>query len=144
MNNKYKKAFSGVRPSNEFNERIINMTEKKSNVSFKRVLVLTAAIIMLLVIASISVNAATNGEFFNKIEVYFNDVILHPDKVNTYVKENGNKVEENIYNLGEGSEFIVRQEERIDDGATYNEMEINMEITGDTDETNEITAEIEN
>ena len=135
MNNKYKRMLSGVHPSDNLNERIISMTEKTKKVSFKRVLILTAAVIMLLVIASISVNAATNGEFFNKIEVYFNDVVLHPNKVNTYVNEKGNTVEENVYDLGEGNEFIVREEQGVE-GSTYSEMELRSEVTTSNNEQN--------
>lgn len=133
MNNTYKKAFSGVRPSDELNERILAMTEKKRRVNYKRVLVLTAAVIMILAIFCISVNAATNGEFFTGIKMYFNGELQTPDRVRTYVNANGNTVEERVYNLGEGAEFFVSSETAGEEVATADAFGFRMEVPDTTE-----------
>lgn len=135
MNNRYKLAFSGVRPSDDLNERILAMTEKKKRVNYKRVLALTAAVILILAIFCISVNAATNGEFFTSIKMRFNGELQTPDKVKkTYDTASGNTVEERIYILGDGAEFFVRTETKgKEEVATADAFGFRMEVPDTTE-----------
>ena len=99
---KYINSFSGVKPSEEVKERILSMTRLKKRYSFKA-LTVAAAVVMLLTMAMVTVNAATDGavgkkinevskEISEKITVLFNGEEIEADcKTETFVDENGNK-----------------------------------------------------
>ena len=99
---KYINSFSGVEPSDEVKERILSMTKFKKKYSFKALAVVVAALIML-TMAMLTVNAATDGavgekinevskEISGKITVLFNGEEIEADcKTETFVDENGNK-----------------------------------------------------
>lgn len=99
---KYIYSFSGVEPSDEVKERILSMTRLKKRYSFKA-LTVAAAVVMLLTMAMVTVNAATDGavgekinevskEISEKITVLFNGEEIEADcKTETFVDENGNK-----------------------------------------------------
>ncbi len=99
---KYINSFSGVEPSDEVKERILSMTRLKKRYSFKA-LAVAAAVVMLLTMAMVTVNAATDGavgekinevskEISEKITVLFNGEEIEADcKTETFVDENGNK-----------------------------------------------------
>ena len=58
----YKEAFSKIQPSDEVEERIINMTtNRKKAISFKRVLITALVVISLICCAGVFANAATDG-----------------------------------------------------------------------------------
>ena len=99
---KYINSFSGVKPSEEVKERILSMTRLKKRYSFKA-LTVAAAVVMLLTMAMVTVNAATDGavgekinevskEISEKITVLFNGEEIEAEcKTETFVDENGNK-----------------------------------------------------
>ncbi len=99
---KYINSFSGVKPSEEVKERILSMTKLKKRYSFKA-LAVAAAVLIILTMAMLSVNAATDGavsekinevskEFTEKITILFNGEEIEADcKTETFVDENGNK-----------------------------------------------------
>ncbi|MBE6834829.1 MAG: hypothetical protein E7515_01100 [Ruminococcaceae bacterium] len=136
-NNKfnYRKALSGIRPSENLNERIIAMTEDKKTkkISVKRIIIAVAVVISILVIGSISVNAATDGKFFDSIEIYFNEKLMKGE-TKTYVDESGKKVEEYAVDLGGGNSFIVSNRE--DEEGTYSGMEFRSEVTTSSNDEN--------
>lgn len=63
---KYINSFSGVEPSEEIKERILNMTQKKKRYSFKALSVVFAVLI-LIATAMLTANAATDGAIGEKI-----------------------------------------------------------------------------
>ena len=99
---KYIYSFSGVEPSEEVKERILSMMKLKKRYSFKA-LVVAVAVVMLLTMAMVTVNAATDGavsekinevskEISEKITILFNGEEIEADcKTETFVDENGNK-----------------------------------------------------
>ena len=99
---KYINSFSGVEPSEEVKERILSMTRLKKRYSFKA-LAVVAAVVMLLTMAMVTVNAATDGavgekinevskEISEKITILFNGEEIEADcKTTVITDENGNK-----------------------------------------------------
>ena len=99
---KYINSFSGVEPSEEVKERILSMTKLKKRYSFKA-LAVVAAVVMLLTMAMVTVNAATDGavgkkinevskEISEKITILFNGEEIEADcKTTVITDENGNK-----------------------------------------------------
>ena len=99
---KYIYSFSGVEPSDEVKERILSMTRLKKRYSFKA-LAVAAAVVMLLTMAMVTVNAATDGavgekinevskEISEKITILFNGEEIEADcKTTVITDENGNK-----------------------------------------------------
>lgn len=63
---KYINSFSGVEPSDEFNERIFNMTEPKRRTPL-RVVAVIAVVIATMMLAMLTANAAADGEIVEKI-----------------------------------------------------------------------------
>lgn len=62
MNNKlYRETFSDVHPSEKAIERVINMTEKKQKRYSVRIIAVITAVISVLMISGIAVNAVTDG-----------------------------------------------------------------------------------
>lgn len=69
---KYKASFSGVEPSDEILERVFDMTSTKKKVSFKKVIAIAAAIVMILAMAMVTANAASDGELLWEFMVLIN------------------------------------------------------------------------
>ncbi len=94
MNKKYKEAFTHVAPCDESIERMLIMTKKK-RISFKPLLV-AAVILALMVGAVFSTNAATDGEVFESIKVFFNGKQVSDDElsysVETEFDEDGKEI----------------------------------------------------
>ena len=63
---KYISSFSGVEPSDEIKERILNMASTKKRYSFKAFAVVLAAL-MLIATAMLTANAVTDGEIGEKV-----------------------------------------------------------------------------
>ncbi len=63
---KYISSFSGVEPSDEIKERILNMASTKKRYSFKALAVVFAVLIMAAA-AMLTANAATDGEIGEKV-----------------------------------------------------------------------------
>lgn len=63
---KYINSFSGVEPSDEIKERILNMASTKKRYSFKALAVVFAAL-MLIATAMFTANAATDGAIGEKV-----------------------------------------------------------------------------
>ena len=63
---KYISSFSGVEPSDEIKERILNMASTKKRYSFKALAVVLATL-MLIATAMLTANAATDGAIGEKI-----------------------------------------------------------------------------
>ena len=63
---KYISSFSGVEPSDEIKERILNMASTKKRYSLKAVAVVLAAL-MLIATAMLTANAATDGAIGEKV-----------------------------------------------------------------------------
>ncbi len=63
---KYISSFSGVEPSDEIKERILNMASTKKRYSFKALAVVFATLI-LIATAMLTANAATDGEIGEKV-----------------------------------------------------------------------------
>ena len=93
----YKKAFSGVRPSDETVERIFEMSEKKSRKMRHKGLIVAIACLVALLCGTLTANAATDGALFEGINLIVNgedvnlvDYIKSHDK---YVTDDGTEVE---------------------------------------------------
>lgn len=95
----YKKAFSQINPSDETVERIFEMTEKKHSKKLRKGLIIAIAIIAVLLLGTLTVNAATDGALFDPPISFFANSnainLISGDPVNktSYVDENGNKVD---------------------------------------------------
>ncbi len=63
---KYISSFSGVEPSDEIKERILNMASTKKRCSFKA-LAVVFAVLMMVAAAMLTANAATDGEIGEKV-----------------------------------------------------------------------------
>ncbi len=63
---KYISSFSGVEPSDEIKERILNMASTKKRYSFKA-LAVVLAVLIIVAAAMITANAATNGAIGDKV-----------------------------------------------------------------------------
>lgn len=99
---KYINSFSGVKPSEEVKERILSMTKLKKRYSFKA-LAVAAAVFVMLAMAMLTANAATDGavgekinevskEISEKITILFNGEEIEADcKTTVITDENGNK-----------------------------------------------------
>lgn len=97
---KYIKCFSGVEPSDEIKERILNMSSTKKKCSFKALAIAFAVLIM--AAAMFTANAATDGaigekigevskEITEKISIMFNGEEIEVTVKQTVVTdENGN------------------------------------------------------
>lgn len=100
---KYINSFSGVEPSDEIKERILNMASTKKRYSFKA-LAVALAVLMLIATAMLTANAATDGaigekisevgkEISEKIIVMFNgEEIPVEAKKSVTTDENGNSI----------------------------------------------------
>ncbi len=143
---KYIKTFSGVEPSDEIKERILNMTTKRKY--SLRALVTVLAVLMLVAIAMITANAATDGELgekigeiskavSDKVVILFNgeEIPVEVERTET-IDENGEKrVEDTIYlpdvaNSEAGAKIVYRLNNSTEDIAelTIKEYDENGEV----------------
>lgn len=75
--NKYKEAFSKIQPSDNVEERIVNMTTNRKNfISFKRVLITALVVVSLLCSVGVFANAATDGAVGEAISQVAEKVIV--------------------------------------------------------------------
>ncbi len=72
---KYINSFSVLEPSDKIKERIMNMTTVKKKISF-RALAVAAAVLMILAVAMLTANAATDGELARKFVVLLNGQVM--------------------------------------------------------------------
>ncbi|MBQ7122417.1 MAG: hypothetical protein IJO03_09175 [Clostridia bacterium] len=89
---KYISSFSGVEPSDEIKERILNMASTKKRCSFKALAVVFATL-MLIATAMLTANAATDGALGEKIGEVSKEitekirVMLNGEEVDVTVKK---------------------------------------------------------
>lgn len=107
----YKEAFSKVQPSDETLERIMNMTNRKKNKSFKRVLITALVIISLVCSIGVIANAATDGAV---------------SEVVSEVVENVSKKVIVLINSKETEQEIILEEGVGEDGEPYYKGEISV------------------
>ncbi len=125
--NEYKKAMSGVHPSDQVIERIMDMTDNKKRKGFKKGLIAVLVVMSVLLCTGLTANAATDGavadainESINKVKIKINGKEVDADaKLKKYVDQNGRtvseyeisipendaKIEGEIISDGEGVEF---------------------------------------
>ena len=84
---KYISSFSGVEPSDEIKERILNMASTKKRYSFKALAVVLAVLIMVAA-AMLTANAATDGAIGEKVIELSKEIT---DKIS--VEVNGKEIE---------------------------------------------------
>ncbi len=70
----YIEAFSNIHPSDESIERIMNMTNKKYSVGFRKILVIAAAVIAIICSAGFAADAATDGAVSKTVSEAFDTV----------------------------------------------------------------------
>lgn len=87
---KYISSFSGVEPSDEIKERILNMASTKKRYSFKALAVVFAVLIMVAA-AMLTANAATDGAIGDKVIELSKEIT---DKISVVV--NGKEIEATI------------------------------------------------
>lgn len=101
MNSKnYKKAMSGVHPSEQMVERIMDMTESKRKPTLKKGMIGVLVALAILACGAVTANGATDGAVAQAIDkgianfkVMFNGEELELEGYNiSYVDENGNKI----------------------------------------------------
>ena len=118
---KYKASFSGVEPSDEIKERILNMTEKKSKRKF-RIVAVAAAVLVIFAMAMLTAYAATDGEIVENFIVLLNykpvDEGVYELREEQVTDENG-EIENRLsfsYNgeSGAGDVFFITDENEID------------------------------
>lgn len=110
---RYRKALSGVRPSEQSMERIKTMTEKNTK-HFKKGWVIAIAAALILVCALFTVNAATDGALFNGTIIHDLKVKLNGQEYNMddYLSltedttdKDGNPVVKYSYDLPDGKKI---------------------------------------
>ena len=84
---KYISSFSGVEPSDEIKERILNMASTKKRYSFKA-LAVVLAVLMIVAAAMLTANAATDGAIGEKVIELSKEI---NEKINIVV--NGKEIE---------------------------------------------------
>ncbi len=84
---KYISSFSGVEPSDEIKERILNMASTKKRYSFKA-LAVVFAVLMIVAAAMLTANAATDGAIGEKVIELSKEI---NEKINIVV--NGKEIE---------------------------------------------------
>lgn len=113
MREQYRKAMSGVRPSAECTERIMEMTERKQHRSKKGWLTVAIAAAVLLG-AAFTANAATDGALFDgrllhglRLVMDGKEFVLsdYQVAVHTVTDENGETVVQHDYALPNGAEI---------------------------------------
>lgn len=87
---KYISSFSGVKPSDEIKERILNMASTKKRYSFKALAVVLAVLIMVAA-AMLTANAATDGAIGEKVIELSKEIT---EKISVVV--NGKEIEATI------------------------------------------------
>ena len=113
MREQYRKAMSGVRPSAECTERIMEMTERKQRRSKKGWLAVAIAAAVLLG-AAFTANAATDGALFDGRLLHGLRLVMDGKEfalsdyqvaVHTVTDENGETVVQHDYALPNGAEI---------------------------------------
>lgn len=103
----YRKALSGVRPSGQSMERIMNMTEQKTK-QFKKGWIIALAAAVILLCALFTANAATDGALFDgtmfqNLKIRLNgkeyDMNDYLDLAESTTDKDGNPVVHYSYNL---------------------------------------------
>lgn len=136
--NEYKKAMSGVHPSEQAVERIMDMTNSKRRKGLRKGVIAVLVILSVLLCSGLTANAATDGavaeainQGIKRITLRINGEEVDPDKYlvsyNKHIDENGKTVEKYGYALHE--------DVNVEDGAS-----IEYEVITD-DEGVEIRAE---
>lgn len=128
---KYKASFSGVGPSDKIEERIFEMTSKKKKVSFKKVIAIAAAIVMILAIAMVTANAASDGELACKFMVLINgeeadsgDYVLEEDENGALIFDYSGS-ENSAADIDERIQIIIEREIYSGDSDVSYQIEIN-------------------
>lgn len=105
LRDNYKKAFSQINPSEETIERIFEMTEKKRYKRVRKGFIIATALVAALLCGSLTANAATDGALFEGITLIMNgekvDLKDYIVNHNSYVNEDGTKVEEYEFHIDE-------------------------------------------
>lgn len=105
LRDNYKKAFSQINPSEETIEKVFEMTEKKHFNRIRKGLIIAIALIAILLCGSLTANAATDGALFEGITLIMNgekvDLKDYIVNHNSYVDEDGAKVEEYEFHIDE-------------------------------------------
>ena len=113
MREQYKKSMSGVRPSAQCTERIMNMTEKKRHRIGKGWLV-AAIVAAVLLCAAFTANAATDGALFDgrllhglRLVIDGKEFLLNDYEVDVYTTtdQDGETVVRHEYALPNGAEI---------------------------------------
>lgn len=119
----YKQVFSKIQPSDNFEERILNMTNRKKFVSFKRVLITALVVISLLCSVGVFANAATDGAVGEAISQVAEKVIVF---INGEKTEQELVFEEGVGKDGEPyykGEVLIKDPEGKEDGKIEFEMD---------------------
>lgn len=125
MNNEeYRQVFSNIRPSDGFEERIMNMTEKRKNIRAGRVIAVVLAVVVALSFVAVAANAATDGAIGESVSNAVSETFeTFSKKIAVFV--NGKKVdaqinvteetneEGNIYYIGRASVDLPNGEEEV-------------------------------
>ncbi len=118
MNKKYKEAFSHVSPGDESIERIFNMTKKK-RINLKPLLI-AAVIMALMVCSAFATNAATDGEVFESLKVFFNGKEISPEDLNCSVEtefdEDGTEIKHYKFEIDgfDGQKYQLDEEDAFE------------------------------
>lgn len=125
----YKEAFSKVHPSDETVERIMDMTNRKKNKSFKRVLITALVIISLVCSVGVIANAATDGAVSEAVSEAVENI---SNKVIVLI--NGEKTEQEIIleeGVGEDGEPYYKGEISVTSPDGDEEAYLGFEMDGD-------------
>lgn len=125
--NKYKEAFSKIQPSDNVEERIVNMTTNRKNfISFKRVLITALVVVSLLCSVGVFANAATDGAVGEAISQVAEKVIVFI---------NGEKTEQDLLIIEEGvgkdGEPYYKGEVQIKDSDGEEKGKVEFEMDGE-------------
>lgn len=114
----YKKAFSQIQPSDEVVERILEMSEKKKLMPKTKTLLVAIAVIAVLVCATFSVNAATDGAVASYVTEKASQVL--PENISNIfnIVINGKKVDVD-------TDKITHETLSTPDGVQYEHYEYN-------------------
>lgn len=134
MNNKYKRTFSQIRPSDEAIERIFEMSENKNKKMKHKGLVIAMACLLALLCGTLTANAATGGALYEGLQLIINgeDVNLkdYIKNYNSYTREDGAQVSEFELEVPDDGSASISM-----DGASLNEGEIIVEKESDGNST---------
>lgn len=129
--NDYKKAMSGVHPSEQAVERIMDMTNSKKRKGFKKGLIAVLVVMAVLFCSGLTANAATDGavaqtisEGINSIKLKINGKEVEADKyisnVGEYVDDKGRTVSEYEISIPDEDAKIDYEIAKDDDGVEFN------------------------